>query len=694
MKPPIKIILIAALHISIFPINCEPIWGQLADFGKEALADIGTDVIKNLGNSNGKDTLDTENGKDENQHSETSNVGENPIFGTLLNYGKDRLVDYLDPNSDSDGKNNDLPDFYDIASNLSQQVVQQVIPNVIPNDYITKIESAVALINDVNEIISILGYDDAYFANSTNDECSQTIKSLRAVVEDLAHSPWFSRSSNHKSIVSDFKDLIQSDYFKDSMNHLSIPLEKLKNKMTYSENYFLPLLLTLQKAQQTSKQESEVQDNTPLNSRISTSGSLDLNSVRRFANVSTQVYVLLQNSSQEIAASLGIGEHDVLKTMTNHEYVGKVHFPGFMIYLDHKEKAVVIAIRGTQSIKDAIMDAVGDLVPFLDGWAHRDMLQGAQKIIKESMGVLKKAFDRFPNYKFVLTGHSLGGGTAELITLDMLYGQNGKKLGLGRRNTKISCVTIGAPPVFSSNHTMVPIEPPEIISIVNKLDVVPTASIGTVGILLEQISDLDSLEFTVAEKSRMLFEYVYRVLERKFCNVTDVIDQFTEILGELGIEEIGSLGSIFENTLGYLTEQITPGTIQLLKKSANAISNFLKSLTGCSLINGPLSNKTIEMYEGDRSYNEKVSEAIKVIKKWRNRSDLRFLEHPGKVYKIHDGLEDKEGSCEKKPFIQKLSAEQKKSSVRNIHLDIVQMALDHLGASYMNAINAIVAPIL
>ena len=124
------------------------------------------------------------------------------------------------------------------------------------------------------------------------------------------------------------------------------------------------------------------------------------------------------------------------------------------------------------------------------------------------------------------------------------------------------------------------------------------------------------------------------------------------------------------------------------------MNNFLKSLTGCSLINGPLSNKTIDMSADDRRYNEKVSEAIKVIKKWRNRSDLRFLEHPGMVYKIDDSMEEKTGSCGKKPFIRKLSVQQKKSSVRNIHLDIYQMVLDHLSGSYMNAINAVAAPML
>ena len=46
----------------------------------------------------------------------------------------------------------------------------------------------------------------------------------------------------------------------------------------------------------------------------------------------------------------------------------------FMIFVDHDSKNVVFAIRGTFAINDLVIDALCDEIPFLDGFAHRGMV--------------------------------------------------------------------------------------------------------------------------------------------------------------------------------------------------------------------------------------------------------------------------------------------------------------------------------
>ena len=70
---------------------------------------------------------------------------------------------------------------------------------------------------------------------------------------------------------------------------------------------------------------------------------------------------------------------------------GDDHCPKFMIFTDHSTKSIVLAVRGTYSLADVIVDIICDEEKFLDGFAHRGILKGANRIMKESGETLKKA---------------------------------------------------------------------------------------------------------------------------------------------------------------------------------------------------------------------------------------------------------------------------------------------------------------
>ncbi|KAL1191798.1 hypothetical protein V5N11_033670 [Cardamine amara subsp. amara] len=103
--------------------------------------------------------------------------------------------------------------------------------------------------------------------------------------------------------------------------------------------------------------------------------------------------------------------------------------PAFTIIRDTNSKCFLLLIRGTHSIKDTLTAATGAVVPFhhsvlhdgglsnlVLGYAHCGMVAAARWIAKLSVPCLVKALDENPSYKVQIVGHSLGGGTAALLT--------------------------------------------------------------------------------------------------------------------------------------------------------------------------------------------------------------------------------------------------------------------------------------
>ncbi|XP_049573661.1 diacylglycerol lipase-alpha isoform X1 [Syngnathus scovelli] len=101
----------------------------------------------------------------------------------------------------------------------------------------------------------------------------------------------------------------------------------------------------------------------------------------------------------------------------------------FFVAVDHEKKKVVISIRGTLSLKDALTDLSGDSerlpVEEQQGtWlGHKGMVYSAEYIKKklEQEMILSQAFGRDLNkgtmhYGLVIVGHSLGAGTAAILS--------------------------------------------------------------------------------------------------------------------------------------------------------------------------------------------------------------------------------------------------------------------------------------
>ncbi|KAF8393638.1 hypothetical protein HHK36_021884 [Tetracentron sinense] len=121
----------------------------------------------------------------------------------------------------------------------------------------------------------------------------------------------------------------------------------------------------------------------------------------------------------------GYSQEDVLL----HEPKAGILKPAFTILSDKDTECFLLLIRGTHSIKDTLTAVTGAVVPFhhtvvndggvsnlVLGYAHCGMVAAARWIAKLATPCLIKALGDHPDYKIKIVGHSLGGGTAALLT--------------------------------------------------------------------------------------------------------------------------------------------------------------------------------------------------------------------------------------------------------------------------------------
>nr|XP_043618488.1 uncharacterized protein LOC122590220 [Erigeron canadensis] len=164
--------------------------------------------------------------------------------------------------------------------------------------------------------------------------------------------------------------------------------------------------------------------------------------------------------------------------------------PAFTILVNHKTKTFLLLIRGTHSIKDTLTAATGAVVPFhhtvvheggvsdvILGYAHCGMVAAARWIAKLATPLLLKAFEEHPDYKLQIVGHSLGGGTAAILTY-MLREQ--KEL------STTTCVTFA--PGACMTWELADSGNEFITSVINGADLVPTFSAASVDDLRAEVT--------------------------------------------------------------------------------------------------------------------------------------------------------------------------------------------------------------
>jgi len=159
--------------------------------------------------------------------------------------------------------------------------------------------------------------------------------------------------------------------------------------------------------------------------------------------------------------------------------------PSFIMVRDPSLNAIVLAVRGTHSFKDAFTSLTGASKPHhvvdtngvILGYSHFGMLASARWLKGEVGGALAQALAANPGYQLYIIGHSLGGGTAAMLTM-MLREQGGPF-------AEAQCVAIACPACMTLE--LAKSCAGYVTTVVNCADVIPTISPGSADALREEV---------------------------------------------------------------------------------------------------------------------------------------------------------------------------------------------------------------
>ncbi|KAK3273366.1 hypothetical protein CYMTET_18389 [Cymbomonas tetramitiformis] len=187
------------------------------------------------------------------------------------------------------------------------------------------------------------------------------------------------------------------------------------------------------------------------------------------------------------------------------------HCPRHFVAVDHANRQVVLVIRGTLDAKDALTDLVCRTTPFCGGLAHEGIVKGARAVLASALPTVRGLLARreCAGYSFAVTGHSLGGGTAILVTLSLLTAASAEenivaKMSALPAGTPLHCYAFGPPPVFCGR---LPEAAARCITVIaHNEDCVPRLSLASVTQLILTLQAVDDVDISTRQRTLAVIE--------------------------------------------------------------------------------------------------------------------------------------------------------------------------------------------
>lgn len=118
--------------------------------------------------------------------------------------------------------------------------------------------------------------------------------------------------------------------------------------------------------------------------------------------------------------------------------------PPYIVYADHTNKEIVLAIRGLNLIRESdykvLLDNRLGMQMFDGGFVHHGLLKAATWLLNREAETLRELLrENGEEYKLVFVGHSLGSGVAALMTVIVVNHRN-KFGGIARERVRCYCI--------------------------------------------------------------------------------------------------------------------------------------------------------------------------------------------------------------------------------------------------------------
>ncbi|GFH49771.1 hypothetical protein CTEN210_06247 [Chaetoceros tenuissimus] len=196
--------------------------------------------------------------------------------------------------------------------------------------------------------------------------------------------------------------------------------------------------------------------------------------------------------TKKIANFVGVAPENI-KALENTG--GSMKVLGHIIALDHRKTqlgakgAVVLAIRGTFTLSGLKVDAKAYDADFCEGKAHAGIAERADALWKHVEESITALLNENPGYELIITGHSLGAGTAALMAMKLKYYNT-----LGN-DVKVRCFAFAPPPVYYQTHENEKLTEAmkDTYPFIHEEDCVPFCSVDAIRKLSETMTTVDQM---------------------------------------------------------------------------------------------------------------------------------------------------------------------------------------------------------
>ncbi len=209
-------------------------------------------------------------------------------------------------------------------------------------------------------------------------------------------------------------------------------------------------------------------------------------------NIPLAANVSEEKRKRRMSRYLGIREEDIIDPTPPG---GDLDIIGHFLAVDRRKNAIVLALRGTYTISGIKTDAAAYSRKFCNGVAHAGIADRTDNIWVHIQNKLVTLLKNHPGYNLVITGHSLGAGTAALLALKIKHENALAKLDPSLSSVKITCFAFASPPVYLAdpeNEAVMAEAMKDTYAFIHEKDVIPFCSIDSLRRMSHVIDDIDA----------------------------------------------------------------------------------------------------------------------------------------------------------------------------------------------------------